>query len=240
MRALKGAWFSFRGVASWERGALMTSMPTRYAPALRGTLREVSGLSGAVFVTDGSYQDVEVQLAFTVPDIDNCPAVNAWLTGSGPLIFSDEPHLAYEARVIKNYKRMPVTPRLEGQEFTVVFSCKPFRLHVPAAPETAVANGGTLWNPGTAPARPRVTIRGSGDFSVTVNGGTVYFSGIEGGIVVDSALMDALSLDGAALLNDRMEGEPWQLQPGANAFSWETDGSSAVTGVTVLPRWRSL
>ena len=84
----------------------------------------------------------------------------------------------------------------------------------------------------------------------TIGGETIYFEGVsDGGIIVDSELMDALSYDGTALANDKISGQPWLLQPGSLTVSWDFDPdgvdeatgdllNNSVTSVEILPRWR--
>lgn len=239
MRRQTDTWFQYNGTYDYEHGAKMIARPVRYAPALKGKAKDVSGRNGSLYVTDGCYDDVEVTLEFAVPEVTDAPDVNAWLTGTGLLRFSDEPDLAYEARIVKSFKREAIAPRLSGLRYTVTFSCQPFRLLYPEAEAVAFTAAGVIRNPGNAPARPRVTIVGSGDFSVTIGAQILYFTGVEGGIVVDSDLMDALTLDGLNLANDKVSGTPWTIPPGANDVSWNVEEGS-VTSVTILPRWRFL
>ena len=137
--------------------------------------------------------------------------------------------------------------RYAGQRFTVAWTCAPHRrLYPDAEPITITSSGTAIDNPGTAAALPRVEITGNGDFSITIGMQTAFFRGVEGGIIVDSELGDALTTDGAQLANDRMDGELYAIQPGTNVVSWLTGGEdedgNATTGsvsqVRITPRWR--
>ena len=237
MRTTKNVWFWFKDVYSWETGALMTAWPTREAPALRGKEKEVSGRDGDIYVTDGTYGTVEVTQEFCIRDAEQSSNINRWLCGAGFLRFSDEAHLMYNARV-KNLKAEPMPGRLQGRKYTCRFVCQPFRDQDPTEKERTFTTPGNLNNPGTAYSLPRVTIIGTGDFSVTIGDETVYFTDVSGGIVVDSELMDAMTMDGTALANQHMAGQPWKIEPGINAVSWDVDEGSVLTSVTILPRWR--
>ena len=239
MRTTKNVWFWFKDIYSWETGALMTAWPTREAPALRGKEKEVSGRDGDIYVTDGTYGTIEVTQEFVIRDIEQSSTVNDWLRGSGLLRFSDEPNMAYNARV-KNLKSEPMPGRLLGRKYTERFICQPFKYQYPAEPAVTFTASGSINNPGTAYSLPRVTITGTGDFSVTIGEETLYFNDVSGGIVVDSELMDALTLDGTALANQHMSGQPWKIQPGMNSISWEAEAGSTLTSVAILPRWRFL
>lgn len=241
MERLRDAWFEFKGVMCYERGAYMTGMPTRYAPGLRGEEKTISGRSGTVLVTDGSYDSVEVALSFIVPKLEYRQEALEWLTGTGLLRFSDEPDRAYEARILKKYKRTPKFKHLTGEEYSVTFSCQPFRIPIPEPREMKFTESGAAWyNPGSAPARPRVTILGKGDFSLSIAGSQVIFSNVKNGIIVDSDLMDALTLDGKALANDKISGAPWTIPPGRFRIEWTLNEGAEIDSVSILPRWRYL
>lgn len=240
MNRLKEVWVEFKGVKNTDIGAKMISMPVRYMPVQRGKAISVAGRPGDLWYTDNTDDSVEISMEFAVPDESCRLAVNAWLRGTGLLRFSDEPNMAYEARVSRGYKRQSISPRLMGQKYTVVFSCHPHRLLYPEAEAFTIT---TLYeqfkNPGTAPSRPRVKITGNGDFSVTIGLETLCFSDITGGgIIVDSHLMDAFTYDGAALANDHFDGMPWQIKPGYNTVSWLFEAGSSVESIEILPRWR--
>jgi len=236
---LNAAWMEFKGVRNTALSVELLSMPSRTTPVMNARTYAVAGLSGTALVTDGSYADVQVTCAFDLLDGARMSRVNAWLTGWGLLRFSDEPGLAYEARVLRCPQHAPVAPRLSLRCYTVTFTCKPFRVQVPPAKPFAVtASGQSFENPGTAPARPRVTIRGHGDLRVTIAGQTISFTDVTDGIAVDSNSMDAVSVAGDRLLNDHMSGLPWRIPPGRFSVEWEADEGSEVTGVEVEPGWR--
>ena len=237
MRRLTEAWFEFAGVDSRDMGILIRQMPIRYQPGRNYTRKKVSGRDGAVRVGDGSYNDVAVRLECDLHDMSRMAEVAAWLTGEGFLRFSDEPDAAYYASVEKEFSRTSIVPRLEGQRFTVAWVCHPFRYMWPEAENIVVTSSSDfVSNPGTAPSNPRYKITGSGDFSITVNGEALFFTGVDDGIIVDTELMDALTYDGLLLDNGRMSGKPPQLLPGVNVVTW----SGNVRRIEITPRWRCI
>ena len=229
----------FKGRRSDEFGLALEAMPLREAPAMLGETVQVAGLSGTVLVTDGSFRDVTVTARFLLADGARIRDIHAWLSGEGLLRFSDEPDLCYEARVLRPFRHGPLLRRMDLRSGSITFSCRPFRVLADPAPEIGLnESGARLFNPGTAPALPRVTVLGDGDFTVTLGGETLAFFGVEEGVVVDSERMDALSLDGSALRNDWISGRPWQLAPGAFTVRWEAGEGGSVQGLRILPRWR--
>ncbi|MBQ8974060.1 MAG: hypothetical protein IJ074_13415 [Clostridia bacterium] len=238
MRTIHSAWFEFKNEMSFAHGAEMLMMPERRSAALRGERIRVAGRSGSVLVTDGEYDDIDLRLRFALPDIARLGEVCAWLRGEGLLRFSDLPQSAYQARVLRPPRFAPIAPRLQGQLAEVTFSCHPFLLRWPPVKVVRLNRSGeTLHNPGTAPAQPRVSIYGSGDFSLTIAGQTMAFTGVSQGIVVDCDTLDVTDLSGAALLNDRAFGEPWRVPAGDCAVEWKIE-SGGIDHVDLLPRWR--
>lgn len=231
----------FKGVKSSDMGIQHEKMPTRASPAANGQWERAAGRSGRVWLDDESFDNVTVSIECFLPDVDRLADVLAWLTGEGLLIISDEPGMAYDARIVKSFKRSSITQRMYGQKFTVVFECQPFKRIYPAHAALTVSTSGTaVYNPGTAYSLPRVKIAGSGDFSVTIGEETLFFSGVSGGgIIVDSELMDAFTYDGALLANDHVSGTPYQIRPGSSVVSWIVE-SGAVSSVEILPRWRCI
>lgn len=239
MKRLTEAWFEFKGVNSRDMGILLRKMPTRFMPGRNFNREKVAGRNGSLTYGDGTYNDVSVRIECDARDETKFLQIAAWLTGSGDLRFSDEPNMTYDASIEKEYSRTSITPRLSGQRFTVNWTCHPFKRQYPAADAIEItASGWVIANDGTAPAQPKIRITGSGDFSLSIGGQTMWFTGIEDGIVLDCELMDAFSLDEAALLNNKVSGEMFEIQPGANIVSWALDSGASVDSVIIEPRWR--
>ena len=239
MKRTAPGWMEFKGVRNAALNVELLSMPARTTPVMNARVYAVAGRSGTALVTDGSYADVRVACALDLTDGARVREVNAWLSGEGLLRFSDEPDLAYEARVLKSPEHVALAPRLDVRAYTVVFACKPFRVAVPEPkPLIATASGQTFFNPGTAPAPSRVTVTGSGDFAITIGKETISFFDIEDGISVDAATLDATTPDGSALINDRLSGRPWTIPPGRFKVEWSLGEGGRIDRIEILPRWR--
>lgn len=245
MNRHKEAWFEFKGIRSDSMGILLRSLPTRTVAAQKFTRKNVSGRDGTVKVSGGEYTDSTVQQECDVLDESKLPAILGWLSGSGELRFSDEPNLVYvDATIDKEYARKFIIPRATAQRFSVKWTCEPFRKLMPEADVIVITSSGTqITNPGTAEALPRIEVTGSGDFSLTVGMQTLFFKGVDGGIIVDAEKGDAFTADGTLLANDKIDGELLRIQPGVNVVSWLTGGEDtvgSVTSVKITPRWRYL
>lgn len=237
------AWFEFKGIRSADMGVQLKSLPTRTVPAQKYTRKSVSGRDGTLAVSGGEYGDVAVQQEVDVIDTDRTAEILGWLSGSGDLRFSDEPDLIYKnASIEKEYQRKFIIPRATAQRFTVKWTCEPFRREYAENSDiTITASGTTIDNPGTAESLPRIEIIGSGDFSLTIGMQTLYFTGVEDGIIIDSEIGDAFTADGSLLANEKTEGELFRIQPGASVVSWLTGGEDSdgtIAQIVIKPRWR--
>ena len=260
MARTDGSWFEYRGRSSREFSVRLMDGNVVPMPAARGKAMSAARRSGDIWVSDGALGAVEIARKVRVP-MSKYGAMAAWLDGSGLLRFSFMPQYAYDTRFnrsgsgaraidFRQVTRDP-DPLLEG---TLVFDCQPFRYHYPAADDIEVTASGTIIeNPGTAPSQPRVVIKGDGAFSVTIGTGadavTMFFRGVEGGIIVDSLLGDALTYDGALLANDKIgASELFTIQPGSQAVTWINGGDAddgtelpgSIEKITITPRWCSL
>ena len=239
MKRLTEAWFRFKGIDSRDMGIWIKQMPVRYMPGRNLTRKHVGGMDGSYAYGDETYNDVRVSLECDLRDETLMTAVAAWLTGSGELVFSDEPNLAYDSYIEKEYSRASITARMTGQRFTIMWTCHPFKRMVPAAAPIVLSSGRTITNPGTVYSLPKITVQGSGDFSLSIGGQRMYMTGISGGVVLDSQLMDAFALDGR-MINDNVSGEFFRIQPGVNDISWQLESGAKISSVTIEPRWRCI
>lgn len=241
MKRITEAWFEFKNIRSDTMGILLRQMPTRTWAALQVERKKIPGRNGTLAYGKPYYADAKAVLECDVQDCGKLNDIAAWLTGNGLLRFSDAPNMAYDASIEKEIQRKSIIQRMEGQRFSVTWTCSPFaRLYPEAADIILTQNNALLETEGNAPGQPRIKIEGSGDFSLTIGQQTMFFTGIDGGVVVDSELQDALSLDEAELLNNHVAGQFFEIQPGDQYVSWALETGAQITKITITPRWRCL
>lgn len=248
MNRLSSAWFEFKGKSSADLGIMMAKMPQRGLPPRNVTRKKVAGRDGRIRKTDESFDDVSIKLEFDARDETKLLTINALLTGSGPLRFSDEPDYVYDACIEAAPTRQSIRPRFGGQRYTVTFVCAPFRtLYEPAEDIVLTESGTRITNPGTADALPRIKVKGSGSFSLTIGSKTMFFEKVKTGVIIDTELGDVLNYSGSALANDKVvNSDLLTIPPGRQMVRWLAGGTdddgSAVAGsvetVTITPRWR--
>lgn len=239
MRRKYGIWFAFNGQSCMEAGAWLKSAPAFVHPAWRGQSLTAVGRSGDIYATDEAEDPYETKLKVRT-HLSNQDRVDAWLNGSGLLSFSWRPDRACPARIEKSYQWGFIVPGGDPIiEADVVFTCQPWHYLQPEPqPITITESGREIYHPGTRPAYPTVTITGSGSFTVTIGGQSIYCQNITGGIVLNSEIGEAYDLDVTQLLNDHVTGDLWIIQPGRHTVSWAVETGSSVTSVEIQPKWR--
>ena len=234
-------WFEFSGLRSEDMGVYLMDMPKSAAPAPRLTAHAVSGRDGCLYISDNTLSEFDIIRTLRVP-AERLRSAKKWLSGAGDLRFSSEPDAVYDARIAKPVEFRQILPGENGLwEGSVTFTCQPHPSLYPAAEATVFTAPGELPTPQGMTGLPRIEIEGGGAFMLTIGDESLSFTGVEGGIIVDSALGDALTPDGAQLANDKFTGPLPRLTSLLNMVSWQAgnaDEAGYVDKVTILPRWR--
>lgn len=237
---LNESWIEFKGVQSTAYQVKVMDEEVYVRAEARGISHTAAGRSGDLWQSDNSSETVDIKRRLRFPR-SQLDAVAAWLNGSGLLRFSTSPNRAWDARAVKSFEVKAVVPGADWlMETTVTWTCQPFRQLYPAANPITITTSGTLLEAqGTALALPKIEIYGSGDFMLSIGRDAMYFNDISGGVIVDSELQDALTLDGAGLLNNNVGGDFFEIDPTyTNTVNWTLESGASVTKVIITPRWR--
>lgn len=241
-------WFEWNGKKCTEYGIRAVEMPPISFAKERATWKDVPGRSGSLTIVEGKdvYEDLTLSIDCRVENAGRIAEIGNWLRGGGELRLSNRTTGVYRGRISNQIELSQIVSGHENLEFTVNFRCQPF-LYLLDAPAFDVLQSGTaIRNTGTVASAPRMEITGSGDFCIAISGGgamqLAVLKDVSGGIVLDSELMDALSLDGSQLLNDHMDGDFPLLPAGDSVITWSSfdgnDNPGTVTKIHILPRWR--
>lgn len=234
MKAIKEAWFEFRGMRSDQMGLEMIARPKFTQGDAGGTNYALTGRRGQIWLGDGGCANGMAELTCVLPagDMDE---ISAWLMGSGELRFSVEPDRAWRARVIRGVVCTQPFSHLSGRQLTVKFDLQPWKYMYPQPDDIELTQPGLITNPGNAPAQPLLVIEASGDIAVNIGGCEMEFEGLTEGVIVDCEAMECLAPDESVLLNGcaRMERYP-EIPAGVSGVTWRGN----VQRMTVTPRWR--
>lgn len=178
-------YFLFNNVDSRTKGVRVISYPPILRANLRATTVSIPGRAGELTQLEGTdiYEPYTRAMSIAVPATSLQTALN-WLRGSGTFVAGNESGYKYNVRldaqlqVDKHYPGMFSGP--------LQIRTEPFKRSTTAASDIEVTSSGTtVSNPGNVPAKPRITLTGSGAATVTIGGKTLTFTSLTTGTVVD-------------------------------------------------------
>ena len=234
---MKNNYIIFNGNNSNEiEGLIIQELPEITKPKLRTNNIIIDGRDGDIVEKLG-YASYTKQLSIglnTKADIDE---VMNFFTGEGKVIFSNEPDKVYDVLADDkvDYKRL-----VKFRQATVKFHVQPFKYLVDEAPFILnVTNQSSfkVSNQGYVDSKPVITLYGSGDIILSINGKSVCSIDIDDeSVVIDSLNQEAYK--GLVLKNRNMNGQFPMLKPGINEISWS--GTGNITKIKVEPKSRWL
>ena len=235
---------SFKGVQISTLGAVVLEQPRLKRGEERLKEATVPGRSGVLHLAEGDrvLSQYPMTAVIGLPEgmsYADRAALLALLQGEGTVIFgSDESH-AYEAVVTGALELEAILEGREWDQFSVVFSCQPYRYHLPEAADITLTGAALIDNPGTADAAPLYAITGTGEVYFSVGSESVFidFGETERTLVLDAETQMAFLSDYSARADGDIEGGIPLIPAGSgNAVSWTGTVSAAV----ITPRWRDL
>ena len=238
------SYFTYNGINSADFGLHIEKKDVFSAPYFDADFTSIPGRSGDLIVSNRHFANISVSYTVflarkNVSDLtDVLRAVKGWLFTEPDRYHTladsyDERYLRYG--VIKG--NIDIEEQLNKiGSFRVTFSCKPFKYSLDGQIPMSVTNGDSLFNPEAFTAKPLITLKGKGDFTLTLqNAGynkTWQFNDIKGGILCDSEQMNFYY--GTTLLNDKVTGDGFpELPPGETVVTVNGD----VSEIKVVPRW---
>lgn len=238
------SYFTYNGRSSEEFGLHIEKKDVFSAPEYDAEFISIPGRSGDLIVSNRRFANIKITYTVflkrkTVSELsDVLRAVKGWLYTE-----PDRYHEITDSYDTGHLRYGVISGSLDIEEqfnklgsFRVTFNCKPFKYSLDGLQEISAENGGSLFNPGAFTAKPVITLKGSGDFSLTLqNSGynkTWNFKDITDGVVCDSEQMNFYY--GTMLLNDKAAGDGFpELPPGETVLTV----SGGVSEIKVTPRW---
>lgn len=239
------SFFTYNERSSEEFGLRIVKKDVFSAPKYDADFTSIPGRNGDLIVSDRRFANMKVTYTVflarkNIADLaDVLRAVKGWLYTE-----PDRYHKITDSYDSRYFRYGVISGGLDIEEqlnkigrFTVAFNCKPFKYSLEGeSPVMVSAAGGSVTNPEAFAAKPKITIAGNGDLSLTLqNGGynkTWAIKDVENGVVCDGEQMNFYY--GTTLLNDKTTGDGFpELPPGKTVLTV----SGNVTAVSVIPRW---
>lgn len=184
------AWFTFKGVDSREMGVIVTAMPETVRAERRVESITVAGRNGSLHTDEGVYESYDRTMECALIKRARLDEITAWLVGSGEMTFSTEPDKVYRVTIAN---KISIAQMMRVfQKFQVILDTQPFKYSVNAAGDALELTAPTtIRNSGTVYSEPLITVYGSGDITLNINGADFPLYGVQESITIDSEMMEA-------------------------------------------------
>jgi phage-related protein len=194
---------------------------------------EVAGRAGTL-TRLGGWNDTTLTLQLAVPIGDGLDAYRraaAALMDATTISLSGEPGLF---RRVKHTTVGPLTRELASWGmFEAELVCQPFTYLDTGLTPVTLTGSGTVTNPGLIEAAPVITIHGTGQLTLTVNGAQYRINSPAGQVTLDA---DRLVAHVAGYVQtDALTGGFPTLKPGVNHLALGT----GITKAVIVPNWRN-
>lgn len=231
---IRNAWFKFNGIDSRQMGIRVTAMPPTVRAEKRVETLKISGRNGVLHIDENVFENYSRGMECAVINREKIDEIAAWLVGSGEITFSTEPDKVYRVMIAN---KIDISAMMRTfQKFRVEMDTYPFKYSVNAYGDlmelTAPAK---IRNRGTIYSQPLITVYGSGNITLNLNGTAFPLYGVDGSISIDSEMMEVFK--NKENQNSKYGGADFpRFEVGENTISW----SGNVTKVVIEPRWRWL
>ena len=234
------------GVNSEELNLFIQRTPLLETPARRVELKNAFGVHGGVPYDERAYDNTEMQLLMFVDGDDknqDRQKVDALLRNTGKfkefIPYFDQEKIYYVMNMQKTqYESFSWYG--EKQALQTTFTVKPYK-YLRNVSDIVVTTSGVAINPFIDDvSQPLITIEGSGDVTLTVNGEDYRIQNVDEHITVDSERYSTYKRTSSNFIineNSKYRQKQYPIfTPGTNSISI----SGGATRVVIKPRWRSL
>lgn len=207
------------------------------SPEPRISTVSIPGRNGDLTFSEGVFSNITGEarcFALQINDVSRAlTAIRKWClldAGYRRLVVSNEPEVYRLARVSVGPETEIRVRRLAP--FSIQFDCQPQRfLFSGELPINLTVSGTVISNPGF-PAKPLITLYGSGAGSFSIGSRTVQIKSLSGSLTLDCELQDAYK--GHENHNAEISAPEFPvLEAGENTFSW----TGGVIRAEIIPRW---
>ncbi|MGL9995073.1 hypothetical protein IGJ41_000309 [Enterococcus sp. DIV1537a] len=206
-------------------------------------LEEIEGVDGSVILSNNRMKDIDQSFPciLTLPEggtIEKATtALSNWLHGQsgwGDLIWSGDPEYVYTALY---YEQTDVQHVLHTFGKCVLkFKLKPYKYLKEGLKERVLLTDGALTNVGTRVAKPLITIKGSGDITLIINGKNYVFKSVDRELTIDCLAETATGINNQPAY-DKVYTYPFPIFPIGNVkITW----IGRIKEMKITPRWEVL
>lgn len=192
---------------------------------------EVDGRENGALTKNKGYEDVEFTVEFNLLEDENIKPllrkIKAWIMRAKIVSFTDD----FVYRKIKSVEIGDIENEIEEYgKFQVTFKSDPYEYSI-EQPIT-ITNPVTIMNQGTLHSLPKLTIYGTGNITIQINGISFQVKDVNPFVIVDSDLMECYY--NTTPMNDKMVGKFPAFKEEENTISW----TGNVSKIDIETRWR--
>ncbi len=226
------------GVSSMTiTGLEIDELPSPVRPKARIEEEEVLGIDGSLTTTDDTYC-ATTKVCRVYYDGGDYDSLANFFQESGTVVFSNLPNRYYDYKIMSE---IPFDQVKDGGwcEFNVDFRCQPFGYTLNNSMITIdcskyLNKTCTISNLCTRYSKPIVTIYGTGNINIFINGNQISLINVEEYITINSVKLRTYK--DLVRQNEKKIGDYPALLVGDNIVSW----SGTVTKIEIIPNWRYL
>lgn len=214
------------------KGMLIQSLPPITKPEVRTSIEEIDGRDGDI-VTRLGYSAYNKELSIGLYGDYDIDGVIKYFDSSGEVIFSNEPDKYYRYEIVEqiDFERL-----IRFRTAKVKMHVQPFKYSAVEGAVTKTTSGGIITNHGNVISHPTMTIYGSGQVEIGLNGTNILTVTMpdSGTITIDSDAIEAYNDSG--LQNRKVTGDmDFKFSVGANAITW--NGNVEKIEISKYSRW---
>ena len=188
------AYIEWKGIKSETiPGLLICELPPITKPKMRTSITKIDGRDGDI-IEDLGYESYTKNVKIGLTRNYDLDAIAKYFTGEGNLTLSDEPNKIYNCRIMDkiDYEKL-----LRFKTAVVKFYTQPYKyLKDEAVKDLSITTQTSLVvnNQGLEMSKPIITLYGSGNIEIAINGSTIFeytFPEGETSVVIDSLQEEA-------------------------------------------------
>lgn len=228
------AWFTFKEIDSRDMGIIVTAMPETVRPERRMESINIAGRNGTLHTDEEVYESYDRTMECAIKKRAKLDDIASWLVGSGEMTFSTEPDKVYRVTIANKISIAQMMRMF--QKFQVIMDTQPFKYDInPIADELTLTAPTIIRNGGTVYSEPIITVYGSGDITLSINGVDFPLYGVSEYITIDSEMMEVFK--GNVSQNSKYGGANFpRFEVGENTIGW----TGNVSKIEIQPKWRWL
>ena len=227
------------GTSNKDVGMVVEHYPSIILPKRKQEIQQVPGRNGDIILYQDAYENYEQSYqVFIDSSLKNgmtrvIPMISDWLLGHQGYqrledsYFPDVYRMAYYTGGVEF-----VSFFNQYGEGTLTFNCAPEKYYKMGERPITVSNGQIISNPTLFPAKPLITLTGSGAATLYFGNNSLSISSIDGSLTID--IRDHKAYKGGTNKNSTITGlYENMLLKGKTNVHW----SGNITKMTMTPRW---